>query len=72
MGPVNTEDQWVQRTGGTVGSEDQWVQRTRGTVGSEDQWVQRTREKVGTEDMKAPDGTVLEDTQNCLNPMAAF
>ena len=48
-----------------MSTEDQWVQRTRGSVGSEDQWVQKTREKVGTEDMKAPDGTVLEDTKNC-------
>ena len=48
-----------------MGTEDQWVQRTGGTAGSEDQWVQRTREKVGTEDMKSPDGTVPEDTQNC-------
>ena len=51
--------------GVTMGTEDQWVQGTRETVGSEDQWVQRTREKVGTEDMKALDGTVPEDTQNC-------
>ena len=55
-----------------MGTEDQWVQRTGGTVGSEDQWVQRTREKVGTEDMKSPGGTVPEDTQNFLNPMATF
>ena len=54
-----------QRTRETVGTEDQWVQRTRGFRGPEEQWNQRTREKVGTEDTKAPDKTVLEDTQNC-------
>ena len=70
-GPVGTEDQrtsgyrgpeeqWEQRT-----IDDQWAKRTSGYRGPEDQWDQRTREKVGTEDMKAPEGTVLEDTQNC-------
>ena len=54
---MGTEDQWVQRTRGTVGSEEQWDQRTSGYRGPE--------KKVGTEDIKAPVGTVPEDTQNC-------
>ena len=76
---IGPEEQWEQRTSGyrgPVGTEDQknswnrgpegrWEQRTSGYRGPEEQWNQRTREKVGTEDMKAPDRTVLEDTQNC-------
>ena len=59
------EGQWEQKTSGYRGPEGSEDQRNSGIRGPEEQWNQRTREKVRTEDMKAPDRTVLEDTQNC-------
>ena len=56
---MGTEDLRTSGYRGPVGTEDQRISGIRGPVGTEDQ------RKKGTEDMKAPDGTVLEDTKNC-------